>query len=294
MRWILIRVRVTAAAIGTALTLALAAAGSGASRPQAVSWVDAKHGWRIPAQRDIVQSTENGGRTWRTIFPGYGGNPLAMLRMSRLSGLVTVIFVRGATDTYWTRDNGRHWWLADWRLLARYDGRGRVLYTLDGGVISQIWPWPPRGRPRCRRGFSVQLGAKLCKGEFHNGGMHAIPLMRTPAGQYLYGFKLLSGGFAALYYPTRPWEAEPWTPSVGIRRNGVNRIASLPAPELLPDLQLFSVSLEQPHWPRLVVVGKAGPAWRCDQGEPCASVRWETADGGRTWSVTSRPQPPIG
>jgi hypothetical protein len=254
--------------------------------------VDAKHGWRVVEPdrgccSPIVQATENGGRTWRPIFPGNGGNTLDVLRMSRRSGLVSVIWLRTYPDTYWTRDNGRHWYLTDWRVLSPpYAGRGNVLYRWNPGVISRIRPWPPRGSPRCRR-FVVQLGAKVCKGQVHNGGMRELALMRTPDGHEFQDFRLIYDGFIALAYPRTPWEAEPWTPSVAIRPHGGNRIANLPPPELGLDQHVYFARLQQPNWPRLAVVGRAGPNWRCDPGDRCATVHWQTADGGRTWSVTT-------
>jgi hypothetical protein len=90
-------VRANAAAIGVIAALVFGVGvGSGAQGPRTTSWADANHGWRVWPEPSssccFVQSTENGGRSWHTIFPRDGNNGLGILRLSRLSGLVSVFF----------------------------------------------------------------------------------------------------------------------------------------------------------------------------------------------------------
>lgn len=281
-------------ALGLCATAALAlitSTSAGAPGPRVRSWVDAKHGWRVSS--NTVQSTENGGRSWRTIFPGDGGNTLDMLRLTRQAGLVSVIFQRTYPDTYWTRDNGRHWYLADWKVLdPSYTGRRDILYTWDAGSVYRISRWPPTTNPRCRRGFSVQGRARICRDEVHMAGMRARVLARSPEGQEFEDLRLVPDGFVSLAYPRTPWEAPPQTPSVVRRLNGENRTISLPTPELPPDMQVRHVYFPRWIWPRLAVFGSAESEARTCQRRVCATVRWQSADGGDTWSVTTTPLSP--
>jgi hypothetical protein len=97
-----------------------------------------------------------------------------MARKSRLSGLVSAISNRDGTFTFWTRDNGRHWYLANWRVIAPpVVGRGNALYTWGGAVVSRVWPWPPRGSPRCSR-WNTEPVIKICEAEFDHRPRSAV------------------------------------------------------------------------------------------------------------------------
>jgi hypothetical protein len=160
--------------------------------------------------------------------------------------------------------------------------------------VKQISPWPPTRSVRCRH-WVVKIGAHICRGEAHDGGMRGLPLAQAPAGQEFNDFRLLAGGFFALSQPRAPWTAEPWTPAVSLRRDGNSRVASLPAPELAPELHLFYTELLPPRWPRLAVRGLAGRNWGCPQpGAPCADIRWASTDGGLSWSVSTTVEAGLG
>jgi hypothetical protein len=258
-----------------------------ASPPFGSSWVDSKHGWRLVHQRLKLQSTENGGRTWHTIFADESGNGLEALRTSKRAGLASIDWMRGAPDTYWTRDNGRHWFLVGSGVIdTGYVGRGSTLYVWHPAWIHQVLGWPPRRAPRCGRPFTKVVGARVCQRATRPPGVRTIELARPEAkgGDDFEDLRQIPRGFVAVAYPSRPWEWPAHTPTVLIRWKGVNRTVALPAPSLPLDLNLNAGhTIRPPRWPRLAVTGKAGRLWSCDSG--CLDVTWRSADGGRTWSV---------
>jgi hypothetical protein len=161
-----------------ALTLAAAAAPDTGLYRYSYSWADARHGWRMPGGGLRVESTENGGRSWHTIYRFRRHDPtrrqlvgVTPLRTSATAGIITVLAYHNRQ--LWTADNGRHWheaWAIGW---DRYQGRGHLLFWEGGRIPSKLYrvtPWPPRhGR------MSSELIIALPSGEKFGDVMQNIP-----------------------------------------------------------------------------------------------------------------------
>jgi hypothetical protein len=67
-----------------------------------------RYGWQ--GGPSGVYATENSGKSWRRI---YGGTPLAVLRLSRTNGLISIASAPGrcmcTTRQFWTHDDGKTW-----------------------------------------------------------------------------------------------------------------------------------------------------------------------------------------
>ena len=165
--------RLTPLLTGAALLFAVSASALPApSAKRWISWSDARHGW-VPNHAAFsctdahpeavwggtVCATENGGRTWRTIFRG-GNYVMVALRTSTRAGVVST-GAHGHTQ-FWTRDNGRHWFASDViagdRTLGAPPplivGRANHLYwaALGGATGYRGPPWPPTGEATCEDG----------------------------------------------------------------------------------------------------------------------------------------------
>jgi hypothetical protein len=226
------------------------------------SWSDSQHGWRSGTRG--VLSTENGGRTWHRIGTF---EVMGLVRTSPLAGAVTeTCRGTGLCPTYWTRDNGRHWYLASLRLIdGAYRGSGQFLFWLGHTKLFQVKPWPPRGRAprRCRR-------IRECGPPAFDGGARTKSVAQVPGGLF---FELANvpGGALAVIRPD-----DPTMPvRVLVRRMGRNSISTLP---VIPGVRLCEGYGSDPgvDWPKIVVFG-------CIAASRAAT--WVTEDGGATWQV---------
>jgi hypothetical protein len=88
-----------------------------------------------------VFSTDDGGRTWRRIYPEYAQR---VLRLSDGRGLISV--TSGSVchcnqRQLWTSDGGRHWHETH-ALAPSFVGSGSTVYTWSGNTIHES-AWPP-------------------------------------------------------------------------------------------------------------------------------------------------------
>jgi outer membrane protein assembly factor BamB len=148
--------------------------------PGHTSWLDGRHAW---ASRETgVYSTDDGGRTWRLIYPAPATD---VVRTSLTAGVIRVATVApGCVCAYnlWTTDAGRHW--KPTRAFAGgLIGRGRSLYWLaaSGAEIRQVSPWPPVGEIRSRTVAAVEKG-KFVSLALVQGGVAGLALAAAGDG----------------------------------------------------------------------------------------------------------------
>jgi hypothetical protein len=231
------------------------------------SWSDSQHGWRAGARG--VLATENGGKSWHRIGTF---EVMGLVRTSPLSGVVTETCQGSGSvlcPTYWTRENGRHWYQASPRLInGVYRGSGQFLFWLDRRTLYQVRPWPPHGRRphRCRR-------VRECGPPAFDGGARSVAVVRIAAGQFT-ELASIPGGALAVVRPDDPSIAV----QVLIRRMGRSSTSALP---VIPGVQLCE-DLSDPvvDWPKIVVFGCVGRLNR--------AATWVSEDGGANWLVYRR------
>jgi len=247
----------------------------------------AKYQWAIVDEQ--LQATTDGGHHWRVIFAPEG--PVWHEdQIGRVSGFVS----EGDpfdSDTFWTADNGRHWFYApDIRLDAGgFAGQGRLVFWShtsggsNGGLpehntfsLYQV-AWPPTAANRVclegrgpegycasRRPLKSTRVARvadrfLAPGALENvpGGVAAL-LERLPGQTDSPQFELL----LRLYGKTESYALPDASPAAQAATSG--RGVS------------FVVS-----WPTMVVIA-SNPAKH-------VLVVWQSPDGGETWELDEEP-----
>jgi len=214
----------------------------------------------------IVLATENGGRTWHRIGSGFA--VVSLVRTSVSAGVV------GTEDPewWWTRDNGRHWYLAPERLISGVlQGNGRYLFWTSDPLttIFQVRPWPPRGAaPRsCRRPGKCYLPV--------SAKSRAVAVARVSDGAFS-SLTNVPGGILAVVV-SRPPSSRA---RVLLRQTGRNQMIELPT---VTGVRMCHSLGQDPAvtWPKIVVFG-------CTGTPPRATVAWVSEDGGKTWQVYRR------
>ena len=211
-----------------------------------VSRLDAKHEWE--SRGDGVYSSDNGGLTWRRIYPQPAN---AVVRLSATAGVIDVPTSPGTcmcdTRKLWTSDAGRTWHQT--KLVDdNFTGSGRNVYWWDGGKLHALTNFPGKAT-RTHLALSVADGT-IVDAATVPGGVAALVSNRV-------------GGLG--------WDTNP---RVAVIRSGKTRLVTLPAQtgEILAQTLLV-------RWPRLIVTGTD-----FDTG-PVKSVGWVSTDGGATWSA---------
>jgi hypothetical protein len=284
--------RAVVAALVGFLALGSAGAASTAFRPRGASWLDVRHAW-VPNHyvskwtcadahpaRGISDSrvcaTEDGGKTWRTIFHG-GNYVFDVARTSLTTGIVST----GAYghSEWWTRDGGAHWYstgvvndgpepIGSSKGRPIFRGRGTTLFWMRslGDTIWRIAPWPPLAPPSCDGTWSWSLDLEHDVSPDGNicVGPPADDLRSTPAfalsGRRLYGLTpFKDGSFAALFLG-RGLEPVVW-------HAGVFRHARMRLPGGVTKIELSE------QWPRVKIKLLRASGW----------IVWRSRDGGRTW-----------
>jgi hypothetical protein len=258
-----------------------AAVSFGARALPGESWAGSQYGWTSdpPARckpRLDVCATEDGGSTWHGIFRG-GTFVFGVVRTSKTAGVVST--GRQVSARFWTRDNGRHWYLT--RKVGReFQGNGAYLFSIDfGPTLYRIRPWPPTARARCKGGWTggafdtvPAKGGNVCSGPAVEAGMKAVAAVTLEEGK-LAGLANVPGGTIATV------SSSP-VPRVLIYRLGRPRVVDLPAAGgLFPCTGFNGEPLVT--WPRLTVFG-------CRQeGAGEQAGVWVSDNGGATWRAIS-------
>jgi hypothetical protein len=248
------------AGLAFGMTVGLLFAGSSYAIRQ-VSWADSQHGWMAGCGNDnpCVLSTENGGRTWHRIG---SFEVIGLVRTSARAGVVTE-YGHPAGPTWWTRDNGRHWFEADGLFRGEYVGSGQFLFSQTRRAIFQVKPWPPR-RPASRRCRSYCMW---------NGGSRSVPVAHPGRGQFG-GIANLPGGVLAVIDSGDDAVAS----SVLLRQYGRNATVRLPVVRGVRPCSNFYTADPAVHWPRIVVFGCTGTS--ADK-----AITWVSEDGAHSWRV---------
>src|SRR5919201_2830820 len=213
--------------------LALVSAGSASTtfRPRGASWLDARHAW-APNNADPwpctdehltrgvsgsrVCTTEDGGKTWRSIFHG-GNYVFALVRTPLTTGIVST----GAYShsEWWTVDGGGHWYstgvvydgpapIGSAKAKPILRGRGHTLFWIRrlGDTIWRIAPWPPVAPSSCGGTWSWSLDLENDASPDGNiyvappvdGGMRSTPAFALPGRRLFEVTPFKDGSFAAL------------------------------------------------------------------------------------------------
>ena len=268
----------------------IAASGGGAAAqfaPTQISWADAKHGWiAYPDFRcrpkAALCATEKGGKTWHGIWLGIGGEIFAYKRTSTHAGL----FV-DRNGTWWTRDNGLHWYQTDRILGSGWIPHPGELIVGGGGIsITRVRPWPPRGRARCPVPFNngslphsgIRFRRNVCPAVV-NADMHTQQLAQIRADEGIVELVAVPAGAAGIGWycecDASSFEFFLWRPD-----GFVDLDLSV------PDRFVTGVPAIRVSWPDVFVLAKAyeGPSHA-----PTATIDvvWHSSDGGRTFTRTA-------
>jgi hypothetical protein len=284
--------RAVVAALVGFMALGSAGAASTAFRPRGTSWLDARHAWapnyasrwpcsdaRPPrgASDSRVCATDDGGKTWRTIFHG-GNYVFDVARTSLTTGIVST----GAYghSEWWTIDGGAHWYstgvvydgpepIGSAKGLPHFRGRGHTLFWMRtfGDTIWRIAPWPPIPPPSCDGTWSWSLDldydaspdGNICVGQAVDGDMRSTPALVLPGRRLLELTPFKDGSFAALFLG-RGLEPVVW-------HAGVFRHARMRLPGGVTKIELSE------RWPRVKMKLLRAQGW----------IVWRSRDGGRTW-----------
>jgi hypothetical protein len=284
--------RAVVAALAGASVLVSAGAASTAFRPRDASWLDARHGWAPNyyishwscsdahpprgASDSRVCATEDGGKTWRTIF--HGGNYIFdVARTSLQAGIVST----GAYghNEYWTIDGGAHWYstgavydgpepIGSTKGMPIFRGRGRVLFWMRrlGDTIWRVTPWPPPAQPACEGTWSWSLDidydaapdGNICDG-LATDDLRSTPAFSLPGRTVFAVTPFKDAGFAALFLG-RGLEPVVW-------HADVFRHARMRLPGGVTKIELSE------QWPRVKIKLLRASGW----------IVWRSRDGGRTW-----------
>jgi hypothetical protein len=240
--------------------------------PGAQSWADHVHGWRVGGKADgagffpELQASDNGGRSWRTIYRSSTARVGIILRTSATAGIVTVEHTGGRMLV--TLDGGKRWHpLAKGLFWPYLDGAGRDLFVLGGPrgalrALYRVTNWPSVA-PRKR--LEAVVAAPFS--EFWGGPLHMIP-----------------GGVAAVELGSG---STPF--GLLVDRNGKPRLFR---PQPVDDTGSVScgVSSFSVNWPAVTVVTEwAAPREHDSCGAIVQPIVYSSSNGGRTWSVTGSP-----
>lgn len=263
--------------------------GCGPYTTRDVSVLDAKHRWRVIEDesfrcRDAVLATDDGGKTWRTIYRAprtvNRGTIAPILRTSVRAGVIFPPHLRGYRRPALVTTNGGRTWKrtgaigrsnADFAIA----GRGDRVYEVSRFGIARITNWP-RG-PLSRRFVWRDTPA-----------LHLAALYRPP----WFAVHRTSTGIVTV---AAPRVAAPQTLAV-VRVTG-SRVRT----QLLPDASRWitdtggnavrdddvSILIRGRRIEICAIAARQGPPKAIDVG----TVGWESRDGGATWDVVAACSP---
>jgi hypothetical protein len=241
-----------------------------------------------------VCSTEDGGRTWRTIFRG-GNYIVVVVRTSPRAGVVST-GAHGHTE-FWTRDNGRHWFATD--LIGGDEslgapaplivGSGHHLYWTrqEGATVYRVTPWPTEGAAICAgrwawSAFTAETAdpnGSHCQGPAVEAGMRSRAVT-TIADASVAWLANAPAGFLALYSHRKPVSSRL---TIAVRSRGSAWIRNLPTPKGL-NVVAFTPRRLSVSWPFVRV---RAVAWLDAASSTSRVLTWRSDDGGRSWRVSS-------
>jgi hypothetical protein len=242
----------------------------------------ARFRWAIVKEK--LQATTDGGHHWRVIFAPQG--PIwTQVQMGAESGFAS----EGdplSSDTFWTIDNGRHWFYAPTIHL-----RGSGLSAQGSQIFWSRTSGDANGLPSPKSTFSLfqvnwpptAANRKCLKGKGPEGYCaSALPIKSTRVanrtGWLLTGaLEEIPGGVAALLQRA-PGKSQSPQFQLLLRRSGRNTLSSLPdasasARDALGGAEISLVV----GWPSIVVVA--------NNSERRVLVVWKSTDGGQTWEL---------
>jgi hypothetical protein len=224
--------------------------------PEHSSFSDALHGWA--SREDGVYATEDGGQTWRQIYPR------AAFRVARISERGGMIAVGDRVSRcgcrpirLWTSDGGVHWTRTREAVGEGFVGAAGTLWWWRGGHLYRAVAWPPRAKGK-------------------HPGMHPRLVIRLPGG--IVDADPIPGGIAALVSRRAAGLGIDDAPRVVLANARSVRVLQLPGVSGEPLVRSLEVS-----WPTLTVRGYDVTAFTRGELGP---LTWQSSDGGGTWSVT--------
>jgi PQQ-like domain len=237
-------------ALASALARQSGASDSGLSEYR--SFADGAHGW--VSREDGVYSTDDGGRSWRLVYPR---SAVRVARVTASSGMIAVGDRSSRCGCrqvrLWTVDGGGTWIPTPRAVGAGFAAASGTLWWWRGASLYRAAVWPPGPR-----------GLQAAK--VVSGGGAIVDVEPVPGG----AVALVSRRVAGLGFDR--------TPRLRFVQNGVLRNRVLP--RVGGDVLVRSVEVQ---WPVVAVQGFDVTAFtRGEEG----SVLWRSQDGGATWSVS--------
>ena len=215
------------------------------------SFADALHGWA--SREDGVYSTDDGGRTWRRVYPHHAAR---LVRTSAQAGILAtgdrVSRCGCRMVRLWTNDGGATWHRTRAAAGSGFVGSSGSVWWWRGGLLYRTVAWPsPAGQLQGRR--VAHLPGVIVEAVAVPNGVLALVSNRA------FGLGLDNSPRLLLVQGTR--------------------VSVLRLPRVSGDLLVRSLEVA---WPSATVRGADVTAFTRGEEGP---VTWTTLDGGRSWSV---------
>ena len=223
--------------------------------PEHRSFSDALNGWA--SREDGVYATENGGASWRLLYPR---SAIRVARVSALTGMLSLgdraLDCACRQRRVWTQDGGVSWRPTSAAVGTGFIGSAGTLWWWRGGSLFRATHWPP--------GAAGLKGARVGRLQGRIVDVHGMP-----------------GGVVALVSSRVAgirWDNRPRLLIAQRRRKA--RVLRLP--RVGGEVLARSVAVA---WPAITVRGYDGVAFtRGEEG----TIEWRTIDGGGTWIFSRR------
>jgi hypothetical protein len=219
--------------------------------PEHRSFADALHGWA--SREDGVYSTDDGGRTWRRVYPRHAAR---LVRTSAQAGILATGDRASRCGCrmvrLWTNDGGATWHRTRAAAGGGFVGSSGSVWWWRGGLLYRTVAWPPSAR---------QLQGRQVA---HLPGV-IVEAVAVPDGV----LALVSNRVAGLGLDNSP----------RLLLVQGTRVSVLRLPRVSGDLLVRAL---EAAWPSARVRGADVTAFTRGESGP---VTWTTLDGGRSWSV---------
>jgi hypothetical protein len=219
--------------------------------PEHRSFADALHGWA--SREDGVYSTDDGGRTWRRVYPRHAAR---LVRTSAQAGILATGDRASRCGCrmvrLWTNDGGATWHRTRAAAGGGFVGSSGSVWWWRGGLLYRTVAWPPPAR---------QLQGRQVA---HLPGV-IVEAVAVPDGV----LALVSNRVAGLGLDNSP----------RLLLVQGRRVSVLRLPRVSGDLLVRAL---EAAWPSARVRGADVTAFTRGASGP---VTWTTLDGGRSWSV---------